>query len=294
MGANSRLRRIAKRILRPLAGDFVYSRLQSLAMAWDIRRGTWTEPELNLLPHAVRAGETALDIGANFGVYCFHLSRAVGPKGKVFAFEPIPFTFSVLSGVRRLLNLRNVQLFPYGCGNSPGTVVFSVPLQESGGISAGQAHIGTRNDDHAGREKQVRWNSTREITATVIRLDDFLTGFQLGELTLIKCDTEGAEFMVFEGASALLDKFLPTVILEINPWFLEGFGVSLSELLGLFQRRGYEMFSFKEGAAGRLKPVTPDEVVEDNYVFIHPRHKGRFDVFFSKQPSTVAGLSSRA
>src|SRR5207248_1572951 len=97
--------------------------------------------------------------------------------------------------------------------------------------------------------------------------------------TLIKCDTEGAEFMVFEGASALLDKFLPTVILEINPWFLDGFGVSLGELLGLFQRRGYEMFSYKEGGAGRLQPVNPYEVVEDNYVFIHPRYKDRFSVF---------------
>jgi len=284
MGANSSLRRVAKRLLRPLTNDFVYSRFQALAMAWDIRSGNWREPELTLLPYALRSGETALDIGANFGVYCYHLSRAVGPQGKVFGFEPIPFTFGVLSNVRRLLGMRNVQLFNYGCSNAAGEVVFSVPLQDSGGVSAGQAHIGTRNDEHAGKEKQVHWKATRNVPATLVKLDDFLRGFQIAELTLIKCDTEGAEFMVFQGASALLDRFLPTVILEINLWFLEGFGIRLQQLLDLFLRRGYEMYRFKEDAGDRLVPVQTDQVVEDNYVFIHPRFKERFNPLLKASP----------
>jgi hypothetical protein len=82
--------------------------------------------------------------------------------------------------------------------------------------------------------------------------------------------------MVFQGASTLLDRFLPTVILEINPWFLEGFGVRLEQLLELFQRRGYEMYRFKEDGGDRLEPVQPEQVLEDNYVFVHPRFKGRF------------------
>jgi FkbM family methyltransferase len=276
MGANSSLRRVAKRLLRPLTNDFIYSRFQALAMAWDIRSGNWREPELRLLPYALRSGETALDVGANFGVYCYHLSRAVGLQGKVFGFEPIPFTFGVLSNVRRLLGMRNVQLFNYGCSNAAGEAVFSVPLQDSGGVSAGQAHIGTRNDEHSGKEKQVRWKATREVPATLIKLDDFLAGFQVGELSLIKCDTEGAEFMVFQGAAGLLDRFLPTVILEINPWFLEGFGIRLEQLLELFLRRGYEMYRFKEDGGDRLEPMPADQIVEDNYVFIHPRFKERF------------------
>ncbi len=178
MGANSR-GALQRATAPPHPSDFVYSRLQR-CMAWDIRNGNWREPELKLLPYAVHAGETALDIGANFGVYCYYLSRAVGAKGQVFGFEPIPFTFSVLSYVRRLLRLRNVRLFNYGCSNVAGLVTFTVPLQDSGGVSAGQAHIGTRNDDHAGKEKQVRWKATREIPATLIKLDEFLAGFQLG------------------------------------------------------------------------------------------------------------------
>ena len=33
-------------------------------------------------------GATVLDIGANKGIYCFWMMRAVGPSGNVIAFEP--------------------------------------------------------------------------------------------------------------------------------------------------------------------------------------------------------------
>ena len=277
MGSNSALRRVAKRILRPLATDAVYSRVQTLAMAWDIRQGNWKEPELKLIPHALRSGESALDIGANYGLYCYHLSRAVGPNGKVFAFEPIPFTFGVLSRVCKLLRLKNVRLFPHGCSNTAGEVEFTVPLQDSGGVSAGQAHIGTRQDDHAGKETQVRWKATRSIRASLIKLDDFTRDLELGELALVKCDTEGAELMVFEGAAGLLERFKPTVILEINPWFMEGFGKRVEQLVELFQRHGYQMYRLADGEEFLLRPVAADKVVEDNYIFIHPKFKERFN-----------------
>src|SRR6202453_5547058 len=35
-------------------------------------------------------GATVLDIGANKGIYCFWMRRAVGPSGSVIAFEPQP------------------------------------------------------------------------------------------------------------------------------------------------------------------------------------------------------------
>ena len=153
---------------------------------------------------------------------------------------------------------------------------FTVPLQESGGVSAGQAHIGTRQDDHAGKESQVRWKATKSVHASLIKLDDFTRDLELGELTLIKCDTEGAELMVFEGAAGLLERFKPTVILEINPWFMEGFGKKVEQLVELFERRGYRMYRLAEGNDVSLQPVAADKVVEDNYIFIHPKFKDRF------------------
>lgn len=273
MGANSAARRLVKKALYPLINEHTYVYFQALAKAWDIRKGKWSEPELDLIPLAVREGETALDVGANYGLYSYHLSRV--PRARVYAFEPVPFTFRTLALVARLLRLRGVELVEKGCSDRRGHITFTVPVQASGAMAAGQAYIGGRDDERAGREKQVRWASTRDVTAEVVALDEFLPA--PGRLSLIKCDIEGAELLAFRGAERLIGEHLPTVICEINPWFLEGFGIGLGELLGFFEARGYRLYHYRrEGGRGRLREVAAAEVEEDNYVFIHPSRRERF------------------
>ena len=75
MAADSLPRRIAKRTLAPVLNETAYEVLQALAMAYDIWSGGLSEPELELIEYAVREGETALDIGANYGLYSYYLSQ---------------------------------------------------------------------------------------------------------------------------------------------------------------------------------------------------------------------------
>lgn len=267
MGANSAARRLAKKALYPVLNEHTYVYFQALAKSWDIRQGRWSEPELDLIPLAVRAGETALDVGANYGLYSYHLSRVRGVR--VYAFEPVPFTFRTLALVARLLRFRGVELVEKGCSDRAGHINFTVPVQASGAMAAGQAYIGGRDDDRTGKEKQVRWAATRDVSAEVVALDEFLP--KVESLSLVKCDIEGAELLCFRGAERLIGEHLPTVICEINPWFLEGFGLRLEELLGFFEERGYRLYRYVEdGRARRLREVAAAEVEEDNYVFIHP------------------------
>ena len=273
MGANSAARRLAKLALYPVLNEHTYVYFQALAKAWDIRQGRWSEPELDLIPLAVRAGETALDVGANYGLYSYHLARVRGVR--VYAFEPVPFTFRTLALVARLLRFRGVELVEKGCSDRAGRISFTVPVQASGAMAAGQAYIGGRDDARAGREKQVRWAATRDVTAEVVALDEFLP--RVESLSLVKCDIEGAELLCFRGAERLIGEHLPAVICEINPWFLEGFGIRLEELLGFFEARGYRLYRYVEdGGRRRLREVPAAEVEEDNYVFIHPSRLERF------------------
>jgi FkbM family methyltransferase len=275
MPANSALRRVTKKVLHSFLGDSSYKYFQAVSKAKDIRNGAWSEPELDLIPFAIRPGETALDLGANFGLYSYHISRALGGSGRVCAFEPVPFTFATLQLVSKILRFRNVTLFEKGCSAEAGRISFEVPVQASGAFAAGQAYIGGRRDNRAGKETQVRWAGTREVVCEVVMLDDFLP--DLDDLSLIKCDVEGAELFAFRGAKELISKHLPTVICEINPWFLEGFGVQLEELTAFFFDQGYGLYHYRteNGRAG-LYPVKVAEVVEDNYVFIHPGRLERF------------------
>lgn len=276
MGANSTARRLVKRMLYPVLNEHVYQYLQAVSKAWDIRSGKWSEPEIELIAHAVRPGETALDLGANFGLYSYHLSRRVGPRGRVYAFEPVPFTYKTFTTVTRLLRFgHNVEIVKKGCSDHSGEVVFAVPVQASGATSAGQAYMGGRDDESEGKEQQVRWVGTRDVRGQVIALDEFLP--QVANLSLIKCDIEGAELLAFRGAERLIDQHLPTIICEINPWFLEGFGIQLGELLGFFSQKNYELYHYRNEEGNReLRRVSVAEVEEDNYVFIHPSRRERF------------------
>lgn len=275
MPANSALRRVTKKILHGFLGDSSYKYFQAISKAKDIRNGSWSEPELDLIPFAVQPGETALDLGANFGLYCYHLAKVLGRSGRIYAFEPVPFTFETLRLVAKILGFRNVTLFEKGCAEEAGRISFEVPVQTSGAFAAGQAYIGGRRDDREGKEQQVRWAGTRQVVCDVVKLDDFLP--EVESLSLIKCDIEGAELLAFRGAKKMIAKHLPSVICEINPWFLEGFGIRLDELLAFFSEQDYRLYHYRtEAGRGILKPVEADQVVEDNYIFIHPNRLARF------------------
>jgi FkbM family methyltransferase len=270
MAANSLPRRLVKRLLAPVLGEGTYSVLQAVAMGWDIRSGRWSEPELDLLPLGLREGEVAVDIGANFGLYAYHMSRAVGPSGKVYSFEPIPFTARTFRLVQRGLRFRdNVELVNKGCGERAGRVSFTVPVLETGAISAGQVHMG-RNDDRTGKERYATGKS-KVVDCEVVTLDDFLPA--PGDVAFIKCDIEGADLFAMRGARRVLERSHPSVIIEITPWFLEGFGLSVSDVTGFFAELGYRLYRY-EGK--RLHEATAADVVEDNWVFIHPTRHERF------------------
>jgi FkbM family methyltransferase len=276
LGANSAVRKLAKTLLYPLTNEKTYKYVQAASKALDIRKGNWSEPELDLVKIGLREGETALDIGANFGIYAHFMSKAVGRSGKVYSFEPVPFTFKTLEIVAKLLGFsHNTELIEKGCSNENGTIKFSVPLQESGAFSTGQAYIGGRNDEREGKEKQVHWEGTKEVAAAIVRLDDFLP--EIKELPMIKADIEGAELLCFRGAEKLISKHLPTVICEINPWFLEGFNIKLEELTGFFFEKGYKLYFYTEKDGKKiLQETAVENVVEDNFVFLHPSRAERF------------------
>jgi FkbM family methyltransferase len=282
LGANSAVRKAAKTILYPLTNEKTYKYVQAASKAWDIKSGGWSEPELDLVEIGLREGETALDIGANYGLYAYYMSRAVGKTGKVYSFEPVPFTFASLKIVAKILGFsHNVEIVGKGCGNENSKVTFTIPVQQSGAVSAGLSYIGGRNDDRAGKETQVRWQATTDVEAEIVRLDDFLP--EIEDLPFVKMDIEGAEYFCLQGAEKLISKHLPAVVCEINPWYLEGFGVRLENLTDYFFDKGYKIFFYtSENGNKKLRQVSVEEIVEDNYLFLHPNRFERFSALLPK------------
>ena len=66
-------------------------------------------------------GDNVIDIGANVGFHLFPMARAVGRKGRVHAFEPLPHLLKILKKLTRrqlFFNIRQVVVAVCGFNNS--------------------------------------------------------------------------------------------------------------------------------------------------------------------------------
>ena len=73
------------------AADLLYRKAPALYRLLYRPYKVWTDrAELKLMRSIVTPGMTVVDVGANIGILTLELARLVGPKGRVYAFEPDP------------------------------------------------------------------------------------------------------------------------------------------------------------------------------------------------------------
>ncbi len=161
--------------------------------------GPFEKEEVRLLCEHAKDSTTAIDVGANIGVFTIPLAKAVGQHGSVMAFEPL------LDNVRRLkqnieLNmLHNVQVYAIALGSSSG----SIPLQ----LANDPAYPST-----------VRVTQGRSVgKSTVVQmasLDDIWHDCGCPTVSVIKVDVEGAEMAVLMGSERILSAHHPALLIE--------------------------------------------------------------------------------
>jgi FkbM family methyltransferase len=259
----SNIRSILKPIFFKILGKLGYFKLQVYAKKKDIKKKLVEEDEMYLLPFLIRSSDTVLDIGANFAYYTERLSK-ICSHGKVVAFEPIPFTYSVSKRIISDWKLKNVNLHNLGVSDFNGEIEFEVPLQDFGAISAGQAHLTGRDNGLKEMERLYTFSSHQTIKCRVVKLDDFLSDIQ--NLTFIKIDIEGAELSALKGMRQLLEKFRPVILIEIVPAFLKAFNIEVGELLLFFNDINYT-FNLFNSETKKLYH-SDNKLIERNYIMI--------------------------
>jgi len=76
-----------------------------------------------------------------------------------------------------------------------------------------------------------------------ISLDD-LVGDLLKDTAkpcMVKCDVEGAELLVLQGMTRLMNEFKPTLLFSVHPTFLPRFSGSVEEIRALLEQAEYSM-----------------------------------------------------
>jgi FkbM family methyltransferase len=191
--------------LKKLAG-FLPERWQQSAkrfyFAWQIRRGLFRsdEPEYHFLDGILSPGAWVIDVGANVGHYTLKMSELVKSDGRVFAIEPVPFTFELLAANCALGRYKNVTLLNVAASSSAGVVRMEVPEWEGAGrLNYYEARIAPES---------TATNYADVFTLTIDALDLPQT------VNLIKIDAEGHELAVVEGMAGLLKRDYPVLVVE--------------------------------------------------------------------------------
>jgi len=176
---------------------------------------------MQLLP---LAGRTVIDIGANKGVYCYWLSQAVGSSGRVIAFEPQPELEKHLASVVDCFSLFNVELVPCALSAQAGEALLYRRVAGAGDASF-EAMPG-------GESVNVRCTT----------LDDYAADSGLNSVAYIKCDVEGHELAVMQGAEQLLKRYAP--VLQVECHHREA---AQGDLFAFLSGLGYEGFFLQDG-----------------------------------------------
>jgi len=259
---NSPLRTALKPLLFKLFGKSAYAKFQFYAKIKDIDNKLVEEKEMELLPYFLSKDAECIDIGANYAYYTIAMGQQ---SKKVYAYEPIPFTHKVCAMLIKHYKLANVHLFLQGVGEANEVKTFNVPVVDFGGISAGQAHMAERNNELEGKEQHYQFDKNEAYQCQVVALDTAIT--DATNISFVKMDIEGAEYFALKGMQQLLHKHKPAILIEINPFFLEGFGIKEQDLRNFFSTAGYKTFMYNQ-VSKKLESFT-DAYFESNYILIH-------------------------
>jgi FkbM family methyltransferase len=189
-----------------------------------LRKG---EAELKFLPQMVPRDRTAIDIGANKGVYTHLLARIAQ---SVEAFEPNPKIYRILA---RALP-RNVTAHNVALSDQSGTAALIVPMY-GGGFSNQTASLNPRKRNAGAGVVQV----------TQRTLDSY--GFN--NVGFIKIDVEGFEAQVLAGARETILRERPVIQVEIEEVHT---GVPIAESFAQLTAMGLEGFFLR---GGTLRPL---------------------------------------
>jgi len=160
------------------------------------------EPEVQkaLIEH-LRSGMTFYDVGANIGFFSLLAARLVGSQGCVISFEADP---EIAARLRE--NLARNQF-------AHARVEEKAVWSESSTVSFARVDPNTSPDRGLGHVA-ANGSASGTITVEAVSLDQYIASHPAPDF--LKCDVEGAELAVFQGAANLLSGKRPILLVEIH------------------------------------------------------------------------------
>lgn len=246
LGLHNGLHRLLRRLLQPervdLDGYHLYLDPSDQVVSYHIAADRVWEPfQTQVFQSLLKPGMVVLDIGAHIGYYTLMASKAVGPAGRVYCFEPDANNLALLR--------RNVQ--SNGCGN-----VIVVPKAVSDRAGMVKLHLDPLNK---GSHSVTQFEGSQEgsLEIETLALDGWLSEQGVAP-ALIKMDIEGSEWAALRGMKSFLDRRgALSLVMELLPHRLS---VEPGVPLKFLAERGFG-FSIIDENAKALSPATEPEIL---------------------------------
>lgn len=198
-----------------------------------------------------RDGDTAIDIGANIGMMTLLLSRCVGERGQVIAFEPNPDAASRITDAIEENGISNVILHRVAAGDSHGNADLAVISDHTG--------MGTLTEPDADERDLVSCTHKVEVDRVDSRVE-----IESSCPVTIKIDVEGFEFRALHGMERILTGDHVTLVVECIERHLVRAGSNVRAVFDLFHQFGFETYAVASSRVGlvthwRLDPIGADD-----------------------------------
>jgi len=213
--------------------------------------GTYEKSQMDMILKLVQDGQTVMDVGGNIGWFSLTLAK-LKKNLNIYAFEPIPKTFDYLTKNIELNHLGKIKCFNFGFSNFEGTIPFYYYSQGSG--NASMVNVSERADVEVQECK-------------VMLLDEFVKKNKL-TVDFIKCDVEGAELFVFQGATETLQTQKPIIATEMLRKWAAKYDYHPNKIISLMSGLGYGCFT-TDGQHLLPFSIMDESTVETNFLFLH-------------------------
>lgn len=209
----------------------------------------WEPYTTELWKQSVKEGMRVLDLGAQYGYFSLLAAKRLGDKGLVYAFEPEPENFELLScnvEMNRFANIRPIRKAVADRSSSAKLILY----QEGSGL-----HSMYRRPNSQGV------TARGEISVECIAIDELLEG---SHLELIKLDIEGCEPYALEGMRETIARS-PNLIMfaEFAPVLLRQAGIEPWDYLERIRALGFNVH-FIDDQSLCLRPATKEFVRDED------------------------------
>ena len=161
------------------------------------------------------------DVGANTGIYSL-AAKALSPNAKLIAIEPVHRVFEKLV-VNCWLNNFDISCIEAALSDEDGeATLFDFPGEHS--------YSSTFHKEIFGELDLV------ETQVKVVRLDTLVNEYQIDKIDLMKIDVEGHEADVLRGFGDCLERFKPTILIEV---LSDEVGASIDKILSEYNYTYY-------------------------------------------------------